>query len=77
VVDALRTGVREGSPASRSRSAVAWVQLVYGRQLQAPQDEKPSAGELELEPEERRRLIAELAEAEPELARQLGIEPAS
>jgi hypothetical protein len=73
VLEALRTGVREGSPASRAQAAVSWVQLVYGRQLQAPKDEQAPAA-LELSPQERSRLIAELAAVEPELAPQLGIE---
>jgi hypothetical protein len=49
------------------------VQLVYGRQLQQKADERPTA-DIELEPAQRDALIRELAAAEPELARQLGIE---
>jgi hypothetical protein len=53
---------------------VSWVQLVYRRQLQQQADEKTTGAELELSPQERSRLIAELAAVEPDLARQLGIE---
>jgi hypothetical protein len=74
VLEALRNGVRTGNPACRARVAVSWVQLVYGRQPQVQQDERPAGAEPELTPAERSRLIAEPASVEPELARQLGIE---
>jgi hypothetical protein len=50
------------------------VQLADGRQLQHHADERAPTAGLELEQAERSRLIAEFAGAEPELARQLGIE---
>jgi hypothetical protein len=65
---------RTGNPASRARVAVSWVQLVYGRQLQQQQDEKPGGDVGSIDAAGRSRLIAESAEAEPELAAQLGIE---
>jgi hypothetical protein len=77
VLAALRAGIREGKPAERARAGIAYVQLVYGRQLQQAEDERPTDGDVldvaSMTREERdalkRRLIAE----NPETARQLGL----
>jgi len=72
----LQAGLKEGSGAARARAAVSYVQLVYGRQLQQTDDEKPSDDPLDVASmprEERdalkRRLIAE----NPEAAKALGL----
>jgi len=45
VLAALRAGIREGKPAERARAGIAYVQLVYGRQLQQAEDEQPTASD--------------------------------
>ncbi len=75
VLEALRAGVKEGSAAARARAAIGYVQLVYGRQLQAPADEQPATTDeldvaamtREQREELKRRLLAE----QPELASRL------
>jgi hypothetical protein len=53
----------------------AWLSRVQGRPTQTVENtSRNDAFELELSPEERDWLIAELAELEPEYAQQLGIE---
>jgi hypothetical protein len=42
VLEALRRGLRDKSAATAARTAIAYVQLVYGRQLQQPEDEQPA-----------------------------------
>ena len=76
VLAALQAGLKEGSGAARARVAVSYVQLVYGRQLQQTDDEKPRDDPLDVASmprEERdalkRRLIAE----NPEAAKALGL----
>ena len=41
VLEALRRGLKDKSAATAARTAIAYVQLVYGRQLQQPEDETP------------------------------------
>jgi hypothetical protein len=45
VLEALRRGLKDKSAATAARTAIAYVQLVYGRQLQQPEDETPPAVE--------------------------------
>jgi hypothetical protein len=42
VLEALRRGLKDKSAATAARTAIAYVQLVYGRQLQQPADEQPA-----------------------------------
>jgi hypothetical protein len=42
VLEALRRGLNDKSAATAARTAIAYVQLVYGRQLQQPVDEQPT-----------------------------------
>jgi hypothetical protein len=42
VVAALRRGLEDRDAGKAARTAVAYVQLVYGRQLQQPMDEQPA-----------------------------------
>jgi hypothetical protein len=42
VLAALRRGLKDPDSAKASRTAVAYVQLVYGRQLQQKEDEQPT-----------------------------------
>jgi hypothetical protein len=42
VLEALRRGLKDKSAATAARTAIAYDQLVYGRQLQQPADEKPA-----------------------------------
>jgi hypothetical protein len=48
VLEALRRGLKDKSAATAARTAVAYVQLVYGRQLQQPEDEQPAFEELDV-----------------------------
>jgi hypothetical protein len=45
VLAALRRGLADKDAGKAARTAVAYVQLVYGRQLQQPEDETPPAVE--------------------------------
>ena len=42
VLAALRRGLDDKDAGTAARTAVAYVQLVYGRQLQLPVDEQPA-----------------------------------
>jgi hypothetical protein len=42
VLAALRRGLDDKDAGKAARTAVAYVQLVYGRQLQQPKDEQPA-----------------------------------
>jgi hypothetical protein len=42
VLGALRRGLDDKDAGKAARTAVAYVQLVYGRQLQQPMDEQPA-----------------------------------
>jgi hypothetical protein len=42
VLAALRRGLEDKDAGKAARTAVAYVQLVYGRQLQQPVDEQPA-----------------------------------
>jgi hypothetical protein len=48
VLAALRRGLEDKDAAKAARTAVAYVQLVYGRQLQQPADEAQSADPLDV-----------------------------
>jgi hypothetical protein len=42
VLAALRRGLEDKDAGRAARTAIAYVQLVYGRQLQQPEDEQPA-----------------------------------
>jgi hypothetical protein len=44
----LRRGLKDKSAATSARTAIAYVQLVYGRQLQQPADEAVSPDPLDV-----------------------------
>jgi hypothetical protein len=48
VLAALRRGLEDRDAGKAARTAVAYVQLVYGRQLQQPADESASADPLDV-----------------------------
>jgi hypothetical protein len=77
VLAALRAGLKEGNGAIRARAGIAYVQLVYGRQLQQAEDEKPTHGdELDIAAmtiEEREALKRKLMSEHPDAARALGL----
>jgi hypothetical protein len=73
VLAALRRGLADKSAATAARTAIAYVQLVYGRQLQQPEDEQP-ADPLDVSAmtrEERERWKAYILRKHPELVEQL------
>lgn len=45
ILAALRRGLKDPDSARASRTAVAYVQLVYGRQLQQKEDEQPTGSD--------------------------------
>lgn len=74
VLSALRRGIKQPDDAKAAKAAHDYVALVYGRQLQRPEDEKPSVDPLEIgsmtrveRDELKRKLLAE----HPELAERL------
>jgi hypothetical protein len=73
-VAAYLKGVRSDDVHQAYKAAEAWLSRVHGRPMQTVAttsvDDEVT---FELEPEHRQRLIAELAELEPELAAELGI----
>lgn len=73
VLKALQIGLKEGKPSERSRVAVSYVQLVYGRQLQQRDDEQPDQSDdlASLTREERDKLKRELLAEHPDLAARL------
>lgn len=74
LVKALQDGIRLSDRKAAAQSAIRYVQLVYGSQLQKPEDEKPSTDALDVAAmprEERARLARELAEQHPELAQRI------
>ena len=42
MLEALGRGLKDKSAATAAKTAIAYVQLVYGRQLQQPADEQPA-----------------------------------
>lgn len=78
VLSALRAGIRDGKPAERARAAIGYVQLVYGRQLQQPTDERVNqADELDIASmpkAQRDELKRRLLEQHPHLVAELGLD---
>jgi hypothetical protein len=77
VLAALRRGIKQPNDAAAARAAIGYVQLVYGRQLQAPSDEQPSDGDAldvaSMTREEREALKRRLIAQHPEAAQALGL----
>lgn len=76
VLAALRRGIKQDDPAKAAKAASDYVSLVYGRQLQKPDDEKPEADPLDvasLTREERDQLKRQLVSEHPELAARLRV----
>jgi hypothetical protein len=75
VLTALRNGLKQPDPAKAAKVAGDYVALVYGRQLQKPEDERLNqADSLEFSSmtrEERAKLRAQLLAEHPELAERL------
>jgi hypothetical protein len=75
VLAALRRGIKQPNDAAAARAAVSYVQLVYGRQLQAPSDEQPSDGDAldvaSMTREEREALKRKLIAQHPRQCRRL------
>lgn len=74
LVQALKDGIRLADRKAAAQAAMKYVQLVYGAQLQKPEDEKPTTEALDVAAmprEERARLARELAEQHPELAKRI------
>jgi hypothetical protein len=74
----LRRGLKDPDAAKASRTAVAYVQLVYGRQLHQKEDEQRTDGDpldiAFMTREQRDKLKRRLLAEHPHLAEQLGIE---
>jgi hypothetical protein len=68
LVDALKAGIRDESATVRVRSAQAWIQLIYGRQLQGRADEGDPLDISAMSQEERDTLKARLVKEHPDLA---------
>jgi hypothetical protein len=76
VLEALRRGLRDKSAATAARTAIAYVQLVYGRQLQQKEDERTSTDPLDVQAmtrEERQAWKARLLAEDPSLVDMLGV----
>jgi hypothetical protein len=74
VLAALRRGLKADKPSEASRAAVAYVQLVYGRQLQQPSDEAPTVDALDVASmtrDQRAALRARVLAEHPHLADEL------
>ncbi len=74
VLAALRRGLSDKDAGRAARTAIAYVQLVYGRQLQQPEDEAPSEDPLDVSRmtrEEREALKRRLLAQHPELVDEL------
>jgi hypothetical protein len=74
VLAALRRGLKDGDARKASQTAVSYVQLVFGKQLQKPEDEKPASDPLEIGSMtrvERDELKRKLLSEHPELAERL------
>jgi hypothetical protein len=77
VLKALRAGLRDKDAGKAARTAIAYVQLVYGRQLRQPRDEGEPAGPLDvasMSREERDALKRRILQERPDLAE--GLRPA-
>jgi len=73
VLAALRRGLEDKDAGKAARTAVAYVQLVYGRQLQQPEDEQP-ADPLDVSAmtrEQRNALKRRILEKHPHLVQEL------
>jgi hypothetical protein len=80
VIAALKDGIRLADRKAAAKAAGDWIALVYGRQLQKPEDEKPSEDPLDVASmtrEERDRLKRKLLAQHPELAQQLRLASSS
>jgi hypothetical protein len=74
VLAALRRGLEDRDAGKAARTAVAYVQLVYGRQLQQPADESASADPLNVSAmsrEERDALKRRILSQHPHLVQEL------
>jgi hypothetical protein len=74
VLAALRRGLEDKDAGKAARTAVAYVQLVYGRQLQQPVDESAYADPLDVSAmsrEERDALKRRILAQHPHLVREL------
>ncbi len=72
LVSALKRGVRSSSETVAVRSAQAWVQLIYGRQLQGKGDEAGSDLDvMSMSAQERDQLKARLVRENPALAAEI------
>ena len=74
VLAALRRGLADKDAGKAARTAIAYVQLVYGRQLQQPADESSSVDPLDvasMSREERNRWKARILSQHPELVAEL------
>jgi hypothetical protein len=79
VLAALRRGLKDPDSAKASRTAVAYVQLVYGRQLQQKEDEQPTGSDpldiASMTREQRDKLKRTLIVQHPHLVDELGLDP--
>jgi hypothetical protein len=77
VLTALRRGLKDPDSAKASRTAVAYVQLVYGRQLQQKEDEQPTGSDpldiASMTREQRDKLKRRLLTQYPHLVDELGL----
>jgi hypothetical protein len=74
VLAALRRGLEDKDAGKAARTAVAYVQLVYGRQLQQPVDEQPSEDPIDVSAmtrEQRDAFKRRIFAQHPELVEQL------
>lgn len=78
VLAALRRGLKDPDSAKASRTAVAYVQLVYGRQLQQKEDEQPTGSDpldiASMTREQRDALKRKLLAKHPHLVDELGLD---
>jgi hypothetical protein len=65
LVDALKAGIRDKVRDRAVRSAQAWIQLIYGRQLQGRADEGDPLDISAMSQEERNTLKARLVKEHP------------
>jgi hypothetical protein len=76
VIGALKNGILLSDRKAAAKAAGDWIALVYGRQLQKPDDEQPATDPLDVASmtrEERDALKRRLVAEHPDAARQLGL----